>query len=409
MTREEALHKNVTVKHLEKTEEERQQIIDDLSRIVAKIILKRMREDKTAQAVNQRRKIDNINKDLTESRIALSKYWVGSQYKDGSGKLNREFQLTKRGCEFLAHKSTGTKGNLFTDRYMDRFAEMEQEISKPRRLSALEQLNLHNQAIIEVDEKVEAVKTDLEEFKQDLPLLGCDMDRITTAVKKMGVKCLGGKEASAYKDKPLRSKVYMDIYDQLKREFGVSTYKSIKRSQCDTAVQIINGYQLPMVLEEKIKDFNAQEVFVQEGGNPLKKYYFTFDGSAGQPYKRGDYLIVFADNASYAISRFNDKYPPINGTFIASIIYTPEDWIEVGKGYPFQPVEVINRPETKDILRDLAEQLVDDCKAYALDNISLQVKPNGQVLAVAEYKEEDGKQTFTRVSRRDKTKPFIIL
>ncbi len=209
-------------------------------------------------------KIDNINKsfystDISAQSVNSNKYWIASSYKDASGKSNREYQITKRGCEFLAHKSTGTKGNLFTDRYMDRFAEMEQEITKPKRLSALEQLNLHNQAILEVDEKVEAVKNDLEEFKQELPLLGCDMDRITTAVKKIGVKCLGGKESSAYKDKPLRSKVYMDIYDQLKREFGVSSYKSIKRSQCDTAVKIINGYQLPMVLAEEINDCNAQE------------------------------------------------------------------------------------------------------------------------------------------------------
>ena len=209
------------------------------------------------------RKIEDVNKDFTDHKIGVSKYWTEGQYKDGSGKSNREFQLTKRGCEFLAHKSTGTKGNLFTDRYMDRFAEMEQEISKPRRLTALEQISLHNQAILEIDEKVEEVKTDLEEFKQDLPLLGCDMDRITTAVKKMGVKCLGSKDTPAYKDKPLRSKVYMDIYDQLKREFGVSTYKSIKRSQCDTAVHIIDNYQLPMVLKEEIENCNAQEqIFV---------------------------------------------------------------------------------------------------------------------------------------------------
>lgn len=206
-------------------------------------------------------KIDGISKDLSAENSANEKYWVASTYQY-NGRTLREYQITKRGCEFLAHKSTGTKGNLFTDRYMDRFAEMEQEISKPKRLSALEQLNLHSQAILEVDEKVEAVKSDLEEFKQDLPLLGCDMDRITTAVKKMGVKCLGGKESNAYRDKSLRSKVYSDIYDQLKREFGVSTYKSIKRNQCDMAVYIVEIYQLPMVLAEEINDCNAQGVFV---------------------------------------------------------------------------------------------------------------------------------------------------
>lgn len=121
-------------------------------------------------------------------------------------------------------------------------------------LSALEQLSLQSKAIIEVNEKVDDVK-------QDLPLLGCDMDRITTAVKKMGVKCLGGKDSNAYHDKSLRSRVYTDIYDQLKRQFGVSSYKSIKRGQCDTAIQTVTEYRLPLVLSDEIEDCNAQGCF----------------------------------------------------------------------------------------------------------------------------------------------------
>ena len=75
------------------------------------------------------RKIDKINEDLADHKIVVSKYWEESTYEDASGKSNREFLITKRGCEFLAHKTTGTKGNLFTDRYMDRFEQMKDYIS----------------------------------------------------------------------------------------------------------------------------------------------------------------------------------------------------------------------------------------------------------------------------------------
>lgn len=76
-------------------------------------------------------KIDKINKDFNNGKIRSSKYWIESTYKQaGNGKENREFQVTKLGCEFLAHKSTGTKGNLFTARYMDKFEEMEQYIKE---------------------------------------------------------------------------------------------------------------------------------------------------------------------------------------------------------------------------------------------------------------------------------------
>ncbi|SHM96053.1 ORF6C domain-containing protein [Anaerosporobacter mobilis DSM 15930] len=118
-------------------------------------------------------------------------------------------------------------------------------------------------AFLKLDKKivisrVNSVDKDLQNFKQDLPLLGCDMDRITTAVKKMGVKCLGGKDSNSYKDNSMRTKVYTDIYEQLKRQFGVSSYKSLKRNQCDMALKIIEHYALPMILQEEIRDCNAQ-------------------------------------------------------------------------------------------------------------------------------------------------------
>lgn len=74
-------------------------------------------------------KIDGINKDFVAENVATKKYWEESTFEN-RGKQYRNFLITKRGCEFLAHKTTGTKGNLFTDRYMDRFAEMEDYIEE---------------------------------------------------------------------------------------------------------------------------------------------------------------------------------------------------------------------------------------------------------------------------------------
>ena len=77
------------------------------------------------------RKIDGINEDFRKAKIGFSKYWEESTYKvEGQTREYREFLITKRGCEFLAHKTTGTKGNLFTDKYMDRFEQMKDYITK---------------------------------------------------------------------------------------------------------------------------------------------------------------------------------------------------------------------------------------------------------------------------------------
>ena len=80
---------------------------------------------------NLLKKIDGINEDFREVKINFSKYWIESKYKvDGQNREYKEYLITKRGCEFLAHKTTGTKGNLFTDKYMDRFEQMKDYITK---------------------------------------------------------------------------------------------------------------------------------------------------------------------------------------------------------------------------------------------------------------------------------------
>lgn len=88
------------------------------------------------------RKIDNINKDFGGAKVCHENYWVESTFEN-RGKEYRCYEVTKKGCEFLAHKTTGTKGNLFTARYMDRFEEMENIIrSYVPQLSKKEKLQL---------------------------------------------------------------------------------------------------------------------------------------------------------------------------------------------------------------------------------------------------------------------------
>ena len=132
------------------------------------------------------------------------------------------------------------------------------EMPGGKKLSATEQLRLQQQAILEVDEKIDAVDADLQEFKRDMPLLALECQKITRAKNQKVVGLMGGKAAPAYNDNKLRSRVYRDMEGQLRREFGVDTYKAIKRSQCDLAIQIIKQYELPMSLEEEIRDANAQ-------------------------------------------------------------------------------------------------------------------------------------------------------
>lgn len=113
--------------------------------------------------------------------------------------------------------------------------------------------------VTQVEQKVDTVKQELEDFKQDLPLLGVEMDKVTNAVKSKGTKVLGGKSSNAYKNGSLRAKLYRDIHNEVRRQFGVTTYKAIKRKQCEKAVKLVEDYKPPIYLEELIDNENAQE------------------------------------------------------------------------------------------------------------------------------------------------------
>ena len=193
---------------------------------------------------------------IAEAQMGVSDYFIPDTYKDASGKENKCYAVTKMGCDFLANKFTGEKGILFTARYVKRFRDMEAIITEKK--SPIQLLELELAALKEVDQKVDAVNDDLQRFKLDMPILGLECDRITAAVRRQGVHCLGGKEAPAYKDRSLRGKVYHDIYQELKRQFGVESYKAIKRGQADLAVGIVEAYTLPIVLADQVEAANEQ-------------------------------------------------------------------------------------------------------------------------------------------------------
>lgn len=121
------------------------------------------------------------------------------------------------------------------------------------------QIQLLAQGYTELEQKVNDIKDDVSELKDNAPLYSCDIDEIQQHVKRKVVNILGGKQSEAYRDNSIRNKIFSDIWTQLKREYGcVSTYKSIKRKYVDDVHKFIDDYALPMALAEQVKETNAQ-------------------------------------------------------------------------------------------------------------------------------------------------------
>lgn len=129
----------------------------------------------------------------------------------------------------------------------------------------LEDISAELQAIIMHDKKIQRIETRMDKLEYDIPLYGSEADELCNHVKRKGIQMLGGKESNSYKDNKIRSAVYTDIYNQIKREFGLydskgryQSYKALKRKYIYDAHEVIDAYELPYVLQEQIKDCNAQ-------------------------------------------------------------------------------------------------------------------------------------------------------
>lgn len=139
------------------------------------------------------------------------------------------------------------------------FINCEKKLKEVKKLSPMELMELQFKVLKEQKEKITQVENKVDKLEEDMPLFQIDCKEIQALVRKKGIEALGGYRSIAYNDNSLRGKVYSDIQQQIRREFGVVRYEAIKRSQLEIAKEIIINYKVPLVLENEIKLLNEQE------------------------------------------------------------------------------------------------------------------------------------------------------
>lgn len=77
---------------------------------------------------NLMRDIRSYVAELAELKIEPGDFFKESTYKDANNQTRPCYNVTKKGCEFIAHKLTGVKGTEFTAKYINRFHDMEDRI-----------------------------------------------------------------------------------------------------------------------------------------------------------------------------------------------------------------------------------------------------------------------------------------
>lgn len=113
------------------------------------------------QHKNLIRDIDNYKGVILQSsKLSPEDYFVESKYLGENGRYTKHYLLTKKGCDMVANKMTGSKGVLFTAMYVDAFHKMDEHIKQ-------NQLNVP-QTPMQALELMFKVQKDQEQFNKEM-------------------------------------------------------------------------------------------------------------------------------------------------------------------------------------------------------------------------------------------------
>lgn len=187
---------------------------------------------------------------LSQSKIALPDFFTESEYEN-RGKMYPCYNVTKKGCEFIAHKLTGIKGTEFTARYINRFHEMEEEIQNPfQNLSTeMKAILMHDEKIMKIDQRVTGLENTMTiDYGQQKVLGDC--------VNHVVIDALGGKDSEAYKE--IGKKVFSECNRDLKNYFNVNARNNVPKKRFDEAVEYISNWKPCTNTVLLIKAHNSQ-------------------------------------------------------------------------------------------------------------------------------------------------------
>ena len=100
---------------------------------------------------------------LTEGNFPLSEYFKEDTYKDSTGRALTCYLVSKKGCEFIAHKLTGQKGAVFTAKYIERFHEMQDVLQKP--MTELEILQMSVNRLVEQERQMQELSDRMDKLE----------------------------------------------------------------------------------------------------------------------------------------------------------------------------------------------------------------------------------------------------
>lgn len=190
------------------------------------------------------RDIRGYKNDLDQNaNLRSDDFFIESVYKAGTGKEYSCYLLTKAGCEFVANKMTGKKGNIFTAEYIQKFNEMESStgpahIKLPQ--TPMETLELMFKAQKQTDDKVNKVDERMDKFEENQMLNPGEYNYLSRRINRTVSQYI--ELHHMVLNVGQRSKLFKDINRQVNEVAGIKTRTQLRKKHFETVDKFITNW-----------------------------------------------------------------------------------------------------------------------------------------------------------------------
>ena len=177
--------------------------------------------------------------------------FVESSYDNSQGREMPLFQMNRKGFTLLAMGYTGKRAMEFKEAYIEKFDEMEKQLTQPNNTKLL------LQAALEQEGRIEVVETDVKYLKDHMRINGPQEQRIGANARGKVMQCLGGIESAAYKE--IGRKAFQQFWREFKKYFEIPRYGELPKVRFEESLQFIQEWSPDTALRLEIKKLNGQQ------------------------------------------------------------------------------------------------------------------------------------------------------
>ena len=200
------------------------------------------------------KKIRNYQQILDSSKLRSQDFFVPSTYINSQNKEQPCYLLTKKGCEMVANKLTGEKGVIFTAKYVNRFAEMEQKIKLPK--TDREILFLSVKVQEETAQRVDVLEEKVSDLEKSTTIDSSQQYTLERIAKTTVISALGGIDSRAYQ--LMSRKLFSNIWRDYKNYFKLGSYRDTLKTDYENAKNYLESWAPEVNTSLKIKEYNSQ-------------------------------------------------------------------------------------------------------------------------------------------------------